>query len=173
MLHTHITKGIILKRKFMPNGDLYLTSLTQEFGKIRIFAKGAYRITSRRSATIQSGNLVNLDLRKGADFWYLQNADLLSGFSQAKSNQGNLEHIYLILYIIDNLAPENEIETKLYNCLIEFFIKLSHVQIDVLNYVIKFLQILGYGTNEKSLDEVKRIVQEITGKKFPNFSIFK
>lgn len=175
MTMTVKTEAIVLRKRSLLNKDTIITLFSKDFGKLNVFAKGIRKITSRRLPHTQTGNLINILIHKKDDRLYLQETALISGFTEIKKNQKKINELYFILFVLERLAPENQKETTLYNLAKKFLIDLSLTAVSdrsiVTKYLNKILIILGYLHKEKTLDELRLIIEEIINEKLPEFAI--
>jgi len=102
------TPALVLKKINLPNSDQILTVFSLELGKLRLYAKGIKKITSKRLSHVQTGNLVNISCRRHHQFYYLQETGLISSFSRIKKDQNKIDALYLLLFILDRILPEEQ-----------------------------------------------------------------
>lgn len=163
------TEAIVLKRKEILNKDIVYTLLTQTQGKVKATAKGVKSLNSKRSPHLQTGNLLSCILYRKESFYYLQETNLKSGFSVIKKDSQKMSYLYFILYVIDRLLPENQIEEKIYESFKKFLVKLSKTEslkIKILEKYLSSLLIgLGYINEEKNLEELQAIIQDLINEK--------
>lgn len=168
-------EAFVLKKKNLPTRDFIVTFFTKEHGKVSAIAKGIKSITSRRAGAIQTGNLVRVVVSSKGDRRYLQEATLVSAFSNLKKEERKLSATYLCFFILDRLLPEGEPEYALYQAAKKYLVGLSrekeldHARLeDFLNQV---LRTLGYIDQSQDLAQLKRVVEEVIGQKVPYFVI--
>lgn len=169
-------EGFIFKKTSLLNRDLTITIFCRELGRIRVMAKGVKKLTSRRGPHIETGNLINAVLSKNKDYYFLQETNLISGFSQIKKNQSKFQCLYLFLFILEKLLPENQKEEKMYRLFKSFMVDLSKrndykkIMTDYLNNCIS---LMGYQENDKDkgLIEMTAFIEEIINEKLPSFNI--
>ncbi len=175
MNRTLKTEAIVLRKRSLPNQDKIITLFTLETGKVTAFAKGIKKITSRRLPHIQTANLIQTILYKKQDRFYLQESQLISGFSAIKNDRIKLQDLYVILFILERMLPENQKETSVYVLLKKFFIELSKSEgpTDMLlnEYLNKLMRILGYSVEEKSFEDMKRSIESIIHEKIPDLHL--
>lgn len=175
MSRTIKTQAVVLRKRSLPNQDKIVTLFTEELGKVNAFAKGIKKITSRRLPHIQTANLIHVVLYKKDERFYLQETSLVSGFSEIKKSSQKLELLYLFLFVVDRLSPENQVETAVFKMVKSFLVELSHVKDPnnelLTKYLNKILITLGYSKEEKSLDQVKAAIEEIINEKIPSLDI--
>jgi DNA repair protein RecO len=171
MPRTTKTRGFILKKRNLLNKDIVFTIFSVETGKMSVFAKGIRSITSRRAPHIQTGNLVELELNHRGDTSYLQNSKLVSAFSQIRETEKMTNFLYLFLFILDKILPENQQEPKMYQVTQGFLFDMarnpafSTQQFTV--HLNSLLSVAGYVQGQKSLSELVRTVEETINEKVP------
>lgn len=163
------TSGIVLKRHELLNKDIVYTLLTQDLGKVRVIAKGVKSLTSKRSPHLQTGNLIDTVLYKKSEYYYLQETQLRSGFSEIKNNSAKMSYLYFILFVLDRLVPEEQTDEKVYQLLMKFMINLSKAEkpnIKLLEeYLSLFMIDLGYISQRKNIEELHAIIQDLINEK--------
>jgi DNA repair protein RecO (recombination protein O) len=169
-------EGFIFKKISLLNRDLVITVFSRELGRVRVFAKGIKKLTSRRGPHIETGNLINAVLSKNKEYYFLQETNLISGFSQIKKDQSKSQCLYLLLFILEKLLPENQKEEKMYKLFKSFMIDLSKrndYQVMMTDYLNNTVSLLGYQEKNKDKDfiEVTTFIEEIINEKLPAFNI--
>src|SRR3989339_1447299 len=119
------TEAIVLKKRDLLNRDVLISLFSQNLGRLTVFAKGVKKITSRRSPHLQTGDLINVLVSHKNDHYYLQESQLISGFSELKKEEKKVKQLYTFLFVLDRLLPEQQKETKTYNLTKNFLIDLS------------------------------------------------
>ena len=169
------TEAFIVKKTNLLGKDLVITLFSKDQGKIKIFAKGIKKITSRRLSHIETGNLIEALIYVKNERFYLQESKLISLFSQTKKNKDKLKQLYLILFVLDRTLPENQREEGIYNELLRFIVALAKEKIPdeqlLLTYLNKFLKLLGYSKEAMSFAKALVIIEEIISEKVPEFVI--
>ena len=175
MKRTIKTEAIVLRKRALPNQDKIVTLFTKELGKLAVFAKGIKKITSRRLPHVQTANLINTVLYKKDNRFYLQETNLISGFSQIKKNPHKIQSLYLFLFVVERLLPENQLETTVYQLALKFLIELaktdSQNDLFLTKSLNKILKLLGYSKADKSLEELKETIEELIHEKMPELHI--
>lgn len=164
------TEAVVLKKKSLLNRDVLISLFAQDLGRLTVFAKGVKKITSRRSPHLQTGNLINVLLSYKNDHYYLQESELLSGFSELKKDEKKVNNLYSFLFVLERLLPEQQKETKTYNLTKNFLIDLSKsvnpASITV-EYLTDTMMQLGYLDKKISYSELKSLIEEIINEKIP------
>src|SRR3990167_3836469 len=81
-------QGIILARKNVGEADRVLTVFTNEYGKVRVIAKGIRRINSRRSPHLEVFNHVGLMIRHGKAMDSVTEAETIESFPAIRCDLG-------------------------------------------------------------------------------------
>lgn len=160
------SEGIVLKKKSLLNKDYLVTIFTKEQGKIKVFAKGIKKITSRRLSHIETGNLIQTILSSKKDRFYLQETKLISGFTKIKDSQEKVNYLYQFFFVLERLLPENQKEFDVYQLTKKFLIRLSSdefSQTDLTQFVNELIRQLGYSLTQT--------IEEILNEKLPSFII--
>lgn len=168
------TEAIVLKKKNLPNNDYIFTFLSEEFGKIKLFAKGVKKITSKRLPHLQTGNLIEGLIYKKDNRFYLEETKIISFFSKIKSNSYKISQLYFYLFVLERLLPENQKEEVVYKQAKKFLIELSNKGLTDIIFEKRLNEIvrnLGYLTDNKPLQELKNLIQSIINEKIPIFTI--
>jgi len=164
------TEAVVLKKKDLLNKDVLISLFTQGLGRLTIFAKGVKKITSRRSPHLQTGNLINVLVSHKNDHYYLQESQILSGFSELKKEEKKVKQLYAFLFVLDRLLPEQQKETKIYNLTKNFLIdltKLTKSEVILDDYLIEIMKLMGYLDKKVSKAELKSLIEEIINEKIP------
>ncbi|PIU37240.1 DNA repair protein RecO [Candidatus Roizmanbacteria bacterium CG_4_8_14_3_um_filter_34_9] len=164
------TEAIILKKKDLLNKDVLISVFSQDLGRLTLFAKGIKKITSRRSPHLQTGNLVNILVSHKNERYYLQESELLSGFSELKKDEKKVSNLYLFLFVLECLLPEQQKETKAYNLTKNFLIDLSKSTKPnsiAVKYLSDIMMQLGYLDKKVNFPELKSLIEEIINEKIP------
>ncbi|MEK7597454.1 MAG: DNA repair protein RecO [Patescibacteria group bacterium] len=168
------TEAVVLKKKDLLNKDVLISLFTQDLGRLTIFAKGVKKITSRRSPHLQTGNLINVLISHKNDHYYLQESQIVSGFSELKKDEKKVRQLYSLLFVLDRLLPEQQKETKTYNLTKNFLIDLSKSvksNIITFQYLTNIMMQLGYLDKKVSYPELKSLIEEIINEKIPSLPL--
>lgn len=170
MIRSLKTEAIVLRKKNLLNKDVLVSLFTQDLGRLTVFAKGVRKITSRRSPHLQTGNLINVLISHKNDYYYLQESQLISGFSELKKDENKVEQLYLFLFVLDRLLPERQKEIKVYNLTKNFLIdltKLPKTKKNSVKYLTEMMRLMGYLDKKVSPPELKLLIEEIINEKIP------
>jgi recombinational DNA repair protein (RecF pathway) len=80
-----------------------------------------------------------------------------------------------MLFIIDRLLPEQQSEPEIYTIAVKFLIytsKSDKISTDrFAGFLHDIIRVLGYGTNDSSLSDLLRAIEEIINEKIPEHVI--
>jgi len=167
------TQAFVLKKKPMLEKNLRLTLFTQKYGKMALFAYGIKSIKSRRLSHIETGNLIEAIIEERKEGYYLKESQLISSFFLIKKNPPKLRVLYLFLFILDRLLPENQKEEKAYWLTYDFYKGLAKMErLDkkfFFKYSNKLLITLGYLEKELKSEELLSFVEDLINEEIPSF----
>ena len=164
------TEAFVLRRKQLLEKDAVIILLTETTGKLPVIAKGVHSITSRRLASLMTGNLIQVVLSQTKETYYLQQVKTISLFSRIKKSPEGLRQAYFFLYLADNLLPEQQQEQPAYVKIKKIMIALSKASFspaEELSACKDFLLVLGYRLKADTFSQCMVEIEEITGKKVP------
>ena len=102
------TDAFVLRKKELLRTDMLIYLFTKEIGKTTVIAKGSKSLVSRRGPHLQTGNLLKVMIHVKNDYRYLQQTELVSGFSSIKDDPRKTEYLYLFFFVIDRMLPDNQ-----------------------------------------------------------------
>jgi DNA repair protein RecO (recombination protein O) len=113
------TQAIVLRRTDYGEADRIVTLLTPESGKLRVLAKGARKITSRKAGHIELFTRTRLLIAKGRSFDLITQAELIEPYRALREDvtRGALAHY--LCELAEQFAPEDSDSAALYDLLAE------------------------------------------------------
>lgn len=167
----YAVEAFVLRKKILLGHDVFVVLFTEEFGKVTAIAKGLRTGShgfSRRSAHVQTGNLIRAQLAKSptSDRYYLHSTSLISGFLSLRSEEF-LSGLYFMLSAIDALIPEGQQESGVYQDLKRFFVRLamreeSPAHVTHHSFQQMLIQ-LGYASGNEDMAQLCALVEDATG----------
>lgn len=163
--------GFVLKKHSLLEMTQSVTLFTRQKGKMHHILKGGQKITSRRSAHLQTGNLIRIDasLHTGGS-WYVNTTELISGFSILKESTDRVRVLYNLCMVLDRLLPLEQAEPTVYDMLVRALIHLNETQLHYDRVFFSFFADiyaeLGYGVERiETYDDAHDIVRELVDEK--------
>lgn len=140
------TKGIILARRNIGEADRLLTVFSEEFGKIKIVARGSRRIKSKLAPHIEPFCVTKLEFVEGKSFYILTGAER----ETSKGDFSSIDDYRIIsyLYEITDLAfQEREPNKTIFSLLAEITNKRYETEKELAvcrYYELKLLSSIGF-----------------------------
>lgn len=167
--------AIVLKKRSLLNQDSIITFLTADYGRLRVYARGIKKITSRRLPHTQTGNYVKILITKKDQSYYLMQSEIVSAFQKIKLDEYKRNCLYCMFFIIDRLVPENQADREVFLVVKQFLIALSEktsfTRRDMTEHLNRALGVLGYVSDSLTFESLRLAVEEIMQEKLPHFSI--
>lgn len=163
--HSQNTKAIVINIKNNKENNLLLTLLTQNLGKINVYAAGAKSIKSSRSSSLQLGNIITVSILQKNNYYWLSESQSQLSFLQIDHQLVNLNLLFYFLEVLKNFAPENEPSPDLFNLSSLAITSLYKNQWPkFIKYQIEILNTLGFGAppdlQQNYLDKNYQLAQQ-------------
>lgn len=162
--------AFVLKKRALLNRNIVVDLFTRDFGHIRAIAYGVKKINSRRGPHLDTGNLIKIEAVKKGEYYYLHETNLVSGFSQIKENKEKSDCLYLFLFFLERVLPQDVPEEGIFNSFTSFLTAISKgnnalsIKEQYLNIILKRL---GYLTADLSGDSLTDFIEDVIGEKMP------
>lgn len=157
--------GMVIKGTKNRENDLLVTLLTREQGKIMVVAKGVCKLNSTKRATLEPGNLVQVQLVETKSWSILTQAKLVNDVGETRADLRRLRRLFLFLEIMDLLLTEEELSPPLWQKII-YLRELLLQDLGVKRVRLEFKDILsdlGYVDDKQELTSVTELVNQVTG----------
>ena len=102
------TQCIILARKNVGETDRILSIFTNEYGKLRVIAKGIRRINSRRAPHLEIFSHVRLVIRQGKVIDGITEAETVESFPGIRSDLSHVSIGYYLCETVDTLLAQRQ-----------------------------------------------------------------
>lgn len=113
------TVGVVLRRRDFDEGDRLITVLTRDRGKLRLLAKGARKVTSRKAAHVDLFRQVDLLVHQGRTFGVVSQAETIQAFAGLADDLERLAAAYYVADLTDTFVGEGDDARGVYDLLIE------------------------------------------------------
>lgn len=142
------TKGIILRRIEYGEADRIITLLTNDFGKIRVMAKGVRKQKSKMAGGIELFSVSEIHFIKGkGDIDTLVSTRLMRHYGEIVRDLELTEAAYHFIKVID-LSVEDRVGSEYFPLLDESLAALNDISIPQLvtelSFMMRMLQMLGH-----------------------------
>jgi DNA repair protein RecO (recombination protein O) len=102
--------AVVLRHSDYGEADRLLTLFTRQRGKMRVIAKGARKIASRKAGHIEPFTHVKLQLATGREMFILTQADTVDAYLPLRDDLILTSHASYVLELLDRFTYEDETE---------------------------------------------------------------
>jgi DNA repair protein RecO (recombination protein O) len=104
--------AVVLRHSDYGEADRLLTIYTRQLGKMRVLAKGARKIASRKAGHIEPFTHVRLQLAKGRDMFLVTQADTVDAYLPLREDLILTGHASYVMELLDRFTYEDETENS-------------------------------------------------------------
>lgn len=170
--------GIIINIQPHRDFDRVLTVFTQEYGKIRVIAKGVRRIKSQRGFHLDLFNHVRMELEESGNGSacrrYLREVSNIPPFLNMEIMPENFAAACVIAYFLDKNLLEHSPQRELFNLTkktLEALNKSCDIKEVLLSYFLKSMRTLGYLPPALPKGTLRQTFWKIISQLDPTFSL--
>lgn len=140
--------GIIIRQIDYGEADKFVKVLTQEHGLVDLLAKGARRLTSRKSSHLDNLNLIRFSVgRSSMTVAIMNQAETVNAFTRIKQDLKLVRTCFYIAEVLDQVLPENQPDPNLFRSFSNYLTALNQVKeggsrgltVNFQLYLIKYL----------------------------------
>jgi len=139
--------GIIIHQVRFGEADKFVFIFTTHHGLIKVVAKGARRLTSKKSPHLDNLNLIKFQTNRGDIPQYLSQVETVDAFSRIKSDLKKTRTCFYLTEILHRTLAEGETDEALFSALKKFLEDLNQsaesdyrgLAIEFQHYLIKRL----------------------------------
>ncbi|HNY04735.1 MAG TPA: DNA repair protein RecO [Candidatus Woesebacteria bacterium] len=140
------TEALVINKQRRREGDLIITLLTSNFGKINCLAKGVQSIKSRRLGHLEIGTIIKSSLYDKNSFYWLSETESVTAFLKDTSSLSQINLLFYFLEIVNKLLPFDQKQKELYQIVVNGVRSISQNHYShFIKEEINFLNELGYG----------------------------
>ena len=111
------TDALILRRADFGEADRLLTILTPGRGKLRVLAKGARKITSRKAGHIELFMLTDMFLSRGRTWDIVSQVEIVEPYRAVREDLEPTSHAYYLAELVDRFIEEHDPNQPLFELL--------------------------------------------------------
>jgi len=104
--------AVVLRHSDFGEADRLLTLYTRQRGKMRVIAKGARKIASRKAGHIEPFTNVTMQLATGRDMFILTQADTLDAYLPLREDLILTSQASYVIELLDRFTYEDEMENS-------------------------------------------------------------
>lgn len=117
IMATYKCKAIIIKRHNFGEADRLLTLLSDEFGKIKVIAKGVRRPLSKLGGHLELFYLTEFVIAEGKNLDTICGAQIIESFPNLRKNLSSTQKAFYFAELIDKLLHEESENKEIFNML--------------------------------------------------------
>ncbi|MCC7004666.1 DNA repair protein RecO [Candidatus Nomurabacteria bacterium] len=114
-------EALVLKKTRLKDTHNIVTLFSKSFGKMKLTSFGSRSLKSRKLSHLETGNVITFSWVEQGEYKTLSETELQYGHSGIKEDEEKLNTMFMILYILNRLLPENEPENQVYSHTLKFF----------------------------------------------------
>jgi DNA repair protein RecO (recombination protein O) len=142
------TEAIVLRRSDVGEADRLLTLLTPERGKLRVVAKGARKIASRKGGHVELFNHVGLLIARGrGEFDIVSQADTIEPYRALREDLHRSTYAHYAAELVDRFAEEGTAQPELFDLLsdaLRWFSTTSDLALTARYFEVRLLTLAGF-----------------------------
>lgn len=167
------TEAVVIKAKDFGEADRILTLYTNLKGKINAIAKGVKRVESRKSGSLDLLSRSSLFLAEGRNLDIILEAQSINPHRSLSEDLEKSSLALKIAEIIDQFAPEHQINKAIYKLLTEALDYLNRAKNEEANKILytfelKFLGLAGFRPQLVVCVSCMRILSQTNNRFSPN-----
>lgn len=124
------TKGIILKTMPFKESSLFASILTEDYGKIKVLAKGCRRPKSKLCGALEPFNLDEIIFykRESKEIYTLSDAGILNDFEKIRQYPAKVNAALVLCEFFEKAMPAEEKDERSFNLLIRFLKEIQRAE---------------------------------------------
>jgi len=130
--------GIIIHQVRFGEADKFVFIFSCHHGLIRVVAKGARRLTSKKSPHLDNLNLIKFQTNRGDIPQYLSQVETVNAFSEIKADLKKTRTCFYLTEILHRTLAEGEADGALFESLKNFLRKLDQIEDDYRDLAVEF-----------------------------------
>jgi DNA repair protein RecO (recombination protein O) len=140
MKHNLRTRGLVLARQNIGEADRLMTVFTENYGKVKVIARGARKIKSKLAPHIEPFQLIDLEYIEGKTFYILTGAERKAPKTESFRDLDNFRIISYLYEITDLAFQEKEPNKAIFRLLAEITENYVHLSRDKENIVCRYYE---------------------------------
>ena len=141
------TEGLILHHKEFGEADRLLIVLTPHLGQLRLLAKGARKLTSRKAGHVEPLTHASLLVARGQSLDIVSQAETLEPFRRLHDDLDNVGLAYYVAELVSRFTEEGDENPALFQLTLDTLGRLEEAtdrQLVVRFFELRALGLLGY-----------------------------
>ena len=146
-LRIYSTEAIVLRRTDFGEADRMVTLMTPQLGKLKVLAKGARKITSRKAGHIELFTRTQLQLARGRNFDIITQAELVETYRTLREDMQRGSSAHYLCELVDQFGQEGSEDEPLYDLLsngLQWLCNAPDPKLAVRVFEMQLLELTGY-----------------------------
>ena len=145
--HSYRVEAVVLRHSDWGEADRLLGLFTREKGKLRVIAKGARKIRSRKAGHLEPFTRVALMLAKAHDMPIVTQAETVEAYQPLREDLMKTGYASYVIELLDRFTYEEGENQTLYDLLVDTLARLANepsAWLPVRYYEVQLLDLLGF-----------------------------
>lgn len=146
-------EGIVLTKKKLRGDHQLITIFSKNHGRIVLLGFGVRKITSKRLSHLETGNYIKFSFYKKDINLYLQETEIIYGYSRIKKSAEKINFLFLLFFIMNKVLPQNQSEIPIFKKTLDWLKDLNNkADFDFNNmrfFLTDLLVMMGFINKEK------------------------
>lgn len=112
------TQGVVLRRRDLGEADRILTVYTDQYGKLRLVAKGTRRTKSRLAGHLEPFSRTSLLIAKGRNLDVITQASLIDPYKTLRQDESLIAYAGYFADLLDAFTPDAQENVSVYELLV-------------------------------------------------------
>jgi|SRR3989344_6966766 len=173
---SYSSDGVVLSRRNYGEADRILTVYSRNYGKLNLLAKGVRKPKSKKRGHIEVFSRIRFSASRGTGLDFLTEAETVDSFESVRKDLRRTSLAYYFCEVVSKITREEEKNEQIFDNFIDnlsLLSKRSDLKSIRRYFVFKMLVILGFWPENKKLDDVDRVLSEVTEREMSSVRIGK
>jgi DNA repair protein RecO (recombination protein O) len=145
--HTLKVEAVVLRHSDWGEADRLLVIYSRQHGKLRVVAKGARRLHSRKAGHLEPFTRVSLLLARGRDLWIITQAEAIDSYLPLRENLTLMALAAYVVELLDRFTYDEGANVTLYRLVSETLARLAmgeNAFLTLRYYDLHLLDLVGF-----------------------------
>ena len=160
--HTLRVEAVVLRHSNWGEADRMLGVYSRERGRLRVVAKGARKLLSRKAGHLEPFTQVALLLAKGRDMWIVTQAETVNAFLTLREDLVRTGYAAYVVELLDRFTYDEGENRALYHLLVDTLTRIDVEEdafLAVRYYEVRLLDLVGFRPQLQTCVHCNREIQ--------------
>lgn len=156
--------AIILRKRDFSEADKIVTAFSQKKGKVSFIAKSIKKLSSKKRASIEVGNIVNISATRAEGLGILTETKLVRSFEGIRASLNKISLLHYFCEVVDKLTQPGEPDPVVFDLLVKYISRLQKTtKLRKLReeFILEILVMLGYWPEDKPMIDPDAALEEV------------